>query len=162
MRARYAVLPIVASALAALSASVSPAAADIQVEVNFAQLYSLPRNVSTIVIGNPAIADVTIQKSGIAVVTGKAYGTTNMIVLDPNGKVVVEEEITVKPRDEGTVTVQRALERETLICPADSNCERTIKVGDAAANFDAATGQANALSSMAGSGSSGGGGSAGR
>jgi Flp pilus assembly secretin CpaC len=140
-------------ALAGLAASAlfSIARADIQVEVNFAQLYELPQDVSTIVIGNPAIADVTIQRSGIAVVTGKAYGTTNMIVLNPAGKVISEQQITVKPRDEGTVTVQRALERETLICPPSSTCERTIKVGDAPANFDAATGQASALSNMAGS-----------
>jgi Flp pilus assembly secretin CpaC len=153
MSARYAVTPIMTFALAGLAASawLSVARADIQVEVNFAQLYELPQDVSTIVIGNPAIADVTIQRSGIAVVTGKAYGTTNMIVLNPAGKVISEQQITVKPRDEGTVTVQRALERETLICPPSSNCERTIKVGDAPANFDAATGQASALSNMAGS-----------
>jgi Flp pilus assembly secretin CpaC len=140
-------------ALAGLAASAwfSVARADIQVEVNFAQLYELPQDVSTIVIGNPAIADVTIQRSGIAVVTGKAYGTTNMIVLNPAGKVISEQQITVKPRDQGTVTVQRALDRETLICPPSSTCERTIKVGDAPANFDAATGQASALSNMAGS-----------
>jgi Flp pilus assembly secretin CpaC len=153
MSARYAVTPIMTVALVGLAASAlfSVARADIQVEVNFAQLYELPQDVSTIVIGNPAIADVTIQRSGIAVVTGKAYGTTNMIVLNPAGKVISEQQITVKPRDEGTVTVQRALERETLICPPSSTCERTIKVGDAPANFDAATGQASALSNMAGS-----------
>ena len=153
MSARYAVTPIMTFALAGLAATAwfSVARADIQVEVNFAQLYELPQDVSTIVIGNPAIADVTIQRSGIAVVTGKAYGTTNMIVLNPSGKVISEQQITVKPRDEGTVTVQRALERETLICPPSSTCERTIKVGDAPANFDAATGQASALSNMAGS-----------
>jgi Flp pilus assembly secretin CpaC len=153
MSARYAVTPIMTFALAGLAASAwfSVARADIQVEVNFAQLYELPQDVSTIVIGNPAIADVTIQRSGIAVVTGKAYGTTNMIVLNAAGKVISEQQITVKPRDEGTVTVQRALERETLVCPPSSTCERTIKVGDAPANFDAATGQASALSNMAGS-----------
>ncbi len=153
MSARYAVTPIMTFALAGLAASAwfSVARADIQVEVNFAQLYELPQDVSTIVIGNPAIADVTIQRSGIAVVTGKAYGTTNMIVLNPAGKVISEQQITVKPRDQGTVTVQRALDRETLICPPSSTCERTIKVGDAPANFDAATGQASALSNMAGS-----------
>jgi Flp pilus assembly secretin CpaC len=153
MSARYAVTPIRTFALAGLAASAwfSVARADIQVEVNFAQLYELPQDVSTIVIGNPAIADVTIQRSGIAVVTGKAYGTTNMIVLNAAGKVISEQQITVKPRDEGTVTVQRALERETLVCPPSSTCERTIKVGDAPANFDAATGQASALSNMAGS-----------
>ena len=66
MSARYAVTPIVTFALAGLAAPAwfSVARADIQVEVNFAQLYKLPDDVSTIVIGNPAIADVTIQQSG--------------------------------------------------------------------------------------------------
>jgi Flp pilus assembly secretin CpaC len=134
-----------------LSMAAATAETGIQVVMNQAKIVKLARPADTIVIGNPAIADVTIQRSGIAVVTGKAYGTTNMIVLNPAGKVISEQQITVKPRDEGTVTVQRALERETLICPPSSTCERTIKVGDAPANFDAATGQASALSNMAGS-----------
>ena len=122
---------------------------ELRVQVNFARLYRMPKRVSTIVIGNPAIADVTIQRSGIAVVTGKAYGSTNMILLDGEGNSLREQTILVSPRDKNTVTVQRALERETLACLTNSTCERTIKAGDASSNFDAATGQASAANGFA-------------
>ena len=45
----------------------------------------LPEKVSTIVVGNPLIADVAVQSGGLVVVTGKGYGTTNLIVLDRAG-----------------------------------------------------------------------------
>ena len=42
----------------------------------------LPERASTIVVGNPLIADLTIQPGGLAVITGKGYGATNFVVLD--------------------------------------------------------------------------------
>ena len=46
----------------------------IAVYVDQAKLVKLPAKVSTIVVGNPLIADVTLQSGGIIVVTGKGYG----------------------------------------------------------------------------------------
>src|SRR5581483_12207162 len=49
----------------------------ISVNVDQAKLFKLPNRVATIVVGNPLIADVTLQNGGIIVVTGKGYGATN-------------------------------------------------------------------------------------
>src|SRR5215469_12918356 len=80
--------------LALLMASVmtSPAlAADaIKVTIDQATIAKMPENVATLVIGNPLIADVTVQPGGLLIVTGKSYGATNLIALDRSGAVLIE------------------------------------------------------------------------
>ena len=46
----------------------------VSISVDQAQLLNLPDRVATIIIGNPLIADATVQGGGILVVTGKGYG----------------------------------------------------------------------------------------
>ena len=53
----------------------------------------LPQLVATIVIGNPLIADAALQSGGILVITGKGYGTTNMMALDRTGHVVMDKTV---------------------------------------------------------------------
>jgi Flp pilus assembly secretin CpaC len=60
----------------------------------------LPDNVATIVIGNTLIADVSIQPVGLMVFTGKNLGTTNIVMLDRAGSVIMHRLIEVRgPRD---------------------------------------------------------------
>ena len=63
----------VSTALACLTAALPAAAMDsILVQTDRAQVLKLPPRATTIVIGNPMIADVAIQKNGSMVVTGKS------------------------------------------------------------------------------------------
>jgi hypothetical protein len=110
----------------------------VSVVLDQARLLRLPDRVSTIVIGNPSIADGTLQANGLLVVTGKGYGTTNMMVLDSKGTVIVEHTITVTAPTYG-LTVFRGADRETLSCAP--NCQRTLVPGDASAVFDAVASQ---------------------
>ena len=48
------------------------------------------------VIGDPLIADVSLQPGGLAVITGKGYGATNVVVLDKTGAVLMERNVEVK------------------------------------------------------------------
>jgi len=123
----------------------------VSVSVDEARIMKLPDNVATIVIGNPLIADASLQPGGLLVVTGKGYGSTNLIVLDRAGAVLMERSIVVRGANGQTVSVYRGMERETFSCTPD--CERRITLGDSAAFFAAAAGQAearNAQSSVAG------------
>jgi hypothetical protein len=151
-----------ASALALiLMQAPAPAASEtLLVSLDQAQLMKLPERVATVVIGNPLIADVTIQTGGVAVVTGKGYGATNMIVLDRTGATLMAKNIVVQgPRDR-IVVVYRGVDRESWSCTP--NCERRITLGDAGPFFDATLGQTGNRSGQAaggpGGGSGGGGG----
>lgn len=103
-----------------------------------AKLLRLPDRVSTIIIGNPSIADGTLQAGGFLVVTGKGYGTTNLMALDAKGTVLAEHTITVSAPTSG-LTVYRGADRETLSCAP--HCQRTIVPGDSKDAFDTAVGQ---------------------
>jgi Flp pilus assembly secretin CpaC len=142
--------------------AISLAAADpdrIAVNVDQAKLVKLPAKVSTIVVGNPLIADVTLQNGGIIVVTGKGYGATNFIALDRSGEVLVDRQIQVEGPTDQLVTVYRGVERESYSCMPI--CQRRVTLGDGETYFKSTIDQAGSLSSQAaGSATSGGGGGA--
>ncbi len=64
-------------------------------------------------VGNPLIADVTLQPGGIIVVTGKGYGATNFIAMDRAGEILVDRIIQVEGPTDQLVTVYRGVERES-------------------------------------------------
>jgi Flp pilus assembly secretin CpaC len=118
------------------------------VNVDQAKLVKLPGRVSTIVVGNPLIADVTLQNGGIMVVTGKGYGATNFIAMDRAGEILMDRVIQVEgPTDQQLVTVYRGIERESYSCMPV--CQRRITLGDGETYFKAAIDQAGTLSSQA-------------
>src|ERR1700709_48613 len=104
-----------------------PAPDAIDVNVDQAKLVKLPSRVATIVVGNPLIADVTLQSGGIVVVTGKGYGATNFIAMDRGGDVLVDRQIQVEGPTERLVTVYRGVERESYSCAPI--CQRRVTLG---------------------------------
>jgi hypothetical protein len=126
-----------------------PAAAldSIVVQTDRAQVLKLPPKATTIVIGNPMIADVTVQKNGSMVVTGKSYGTTNLIAQDSTGAVIGESLIRVEAANEGTMIVQRGMDRESYSCTP--NCQPTLSMGDVQKYFEVVGGQTNVRNGLA-------------
>ena len=131
----------------ALAAPVPPIPDSIAVNVDQARLVKLPGKVATIVIGNPLIADVTLQPGGIIVVTGKGYGATNFIALDRAGEVLVDRIIQVEGPTDQLVTVYRGVQRESYSCMPI--CQRRVTLGDGTDHFKAAMEQAESLSGAA-------------
>jgi hypothetical protein len=137
--------------IAAIMAAVLPptasqlrAAESIRVVLDQARIAKIPEQTATIVVGNPLIADVSVQTGNTMVVTGKGYGITNVIALDHAGNVLAEESVRVtSPAD--SVVVYRGIARESYSC--SPYCERRITLGDVPEFFDAAltqTGNRNA------------------
>ena len=144
---------LVAAAVLASPATVVAESADtIAVNVDQAKLVRLPGKVATIVVGNPLIADVTLQPGGMIVVTGKGYGATNFIALDRGGEILVDRQIQVEGPSDRLVTVYRGIDRESYSCAP--LCQRRVTLGDSDTYFNSAMSQAGSLSSSA-SGSAG-------
>jgi Flp pilus assembly secretin CpaC len=120
----------------------------VAVNVDQAKLIRLPERVATIVVGNPLIADVTLQTGGIVVVTGKGYGATNFIAMDRTGQVLVDRVIQVEGPTDQLVTVYRGVERESYSCMPI--CQRRVTLGDGEGYFKSTIDQASALSGQAG------------
>ena len=130
-----------------LAATAEPSADAISVNVDQAKLFKLPTRVATIVVGNPLIADVTLQNGGIIVVTGKGYGATNFIAMDHSGAVLVDRTIQVEGPTDRLVTVYRGVDRETYSCMPV--CQRRVTLGDDDKYFQAAIQQSGSLNSQA-------------
>lgn len=114
--------------LAPMNASASQEAGSIQVKVDRAKVMKIARPASMIIIGNPAIADATIKDSQTLIITGKRYGTTNLIVLDSDGEPIADEVLTVSSDRSGSVVVYRGAKRSTLNC--NPECDQIYRVGD--------------------------------
>ena len=86
--------------------------------------------VSTVYVGNPSIADVTMIDARHAFVQGKGYGRTNIMALNRDNVMVFNTHVTVTGNNGGgTVTLNRGAQRVTLNC-AGGRCEPTPMPGD--------------------------------
>ncbi|GHA31965.1 hypothetical protein GCM10007989_30040 [Devosia pacifica] len=100
----------------------------ISVTVNMARVLRISEPAATIIIGNPAIADVVIQDPQTLVLTGKGFGQTNLIVLDAAGEPIADTLLEVVTQTADNITVFQGREPTTLAC--NPTCKPTIMVGD--------------------------------
>src|SRR5580704_17706433 len=107
----------------------------ITVRLDEARILKLPDRATTVVIGNPLIADLSIQPGGLAVVTGKSFGATNVIVMDKSGAVLTEQFFEVQGPVDQTVVVYRGIARETYSCTP--TCSVRLTLGDDPTWFNA-------------------------
>lgn len=124
------------------------ARSELTVLVDRAKVIRLPEKAQTVIIGNPGVADIAIQKNGIVVLTGKSFGVTNFIAVDSAGNQIAESKVSVVAPTDSTVVVQRGLERQTYSCTP--TCQPTVALGDSPAYFGEIRGQADAHGSFIG------------
>jgi hypothetical protein len=91
------------------------------------QLITLSAEPGTVVVGNPAIADVTVNGKQIFV-HGYAYGETNLMILDTTGNQIANFDITVASNSASSVVLYKAGLRYTYTC--SPLCEASVQVGD--------------------------------
>lgn len=86
--------------------------------------------VSTVYVGNPSIADITMIDARHAFVQGKSYGTTNIVALNKDGAQVFNTSVSVNGvQSAGTVVLNRGAQRITLTC-GNGQCVPTPMPGD--------------------------------
>jgi Flp pilus assembly secretin CpaC len=98
-----------------MSAAAS-AESGVRVMMNQAKIVKVARPIDTIVIGNSAIVDAAVQNSTTIVLTGKGFGSTNVVVLDKDGQAIVDQQVTVSRQESGSVRIYRRSQMQTLSC----------------------------------------------
>ncbi len=117
---------IAAAAIAVLAgAPAARAEAGIEVVMNQAKIVKLARAADTIVVGNPQIADASVQDASTIVLTGKGFGVTNLVVLDQEGSPIIDEQVTVTRGTDSTVRIYRRSQVQTMSCAP--YCESSYK-----------------------------------
>jgi hypothetical protein len=111
-----------------VAASAGPADDTIVVHLDEATVIKLPDRASTVVVGNPLIADLSVQPGGLAVITGKSYGATNFLIMDKSGAVLTEHTVEVQGPTDKIVVVYRGIHRATYSCTPE--CAPRVTLAD--------------------------------
>jgi Flp pilus assembly secretin CpaC len=126
-------------------------AADLVVRYDQSQLLRLPRPIDHVIIGNPSIADVTVQAGNLLIVTGKTFGVTNIIALDAQKNIIQDQRVIVQRDDQRTVNLTKGAARQSYSCTP--NCEAQLVIGDETAFYENNSKQAAAKTRFSESGS---------
>ena len=109
----------------------------LRLSMDHARILRLERPVSKVIVGNDQIADATVADARTIVLTGRNFGTTNLVLLDSDGNAIVDEKVLVTLDEAKTLRIYRQTDRAVMSCAP--NCE-VKKVGGAAAAPSAASG----------------------
>ena len=136
----------VLAAFSALPGASALAESPVIVTIDRAKVLRISRPADTVIIGNPSIADATIQDRQTLVLTGRSFGVTNIVILDSDGEPIVDKTIVVQGHDTNTVRIYRRAIRETLAC--SPVCEPTLTIGDDTTSFSTASSQIKERNSL--------------
>lgn len=121
-------------------------AADLLVNTDQATIHRLRMDASAIIVGNPSIADVNVQRGNMLVVLGKSTGMTNIIALDRDGEKIDEFLVHVRHAGNRSVTLYMGSGRHSYNCAP--LCDRTLNAGDQQAGFQALESQISSKRSI--------------
>ncbi|MCA8899653.1 MAG: pilus assembly protein N-terminal domain-containing protein [Hyphomonas sp.] len=123
-----------ALALTSLAIVLPASAGPLAVEANKTVAVRLKGSAASVVLGNRNIADVAVHDDQLIFITGKTFGTTNLMVFDRNGKQIYSNDVTVTVNTTNLVTVNRSGSNFTYDCTP--NCRSVLSTGDDSEYFD--------------------------
>ncbi len=115
-------------AVATLAVALPAIAQSLPIRIDQAARVGLSGTARDVIIGNPAVADVTVIDGRNLIITGKGYGITNLLVLDGRGRTILDRQIVVSSSDDGRVTMYRGPDLFNYSCAP--RCERTPMPGE--------------------------------
>lgn len=128
----------VIAALIAVAAVAAPAAAlaqsaPLSVEIDRSARVQLRGAAGSVIVGNPAIADVQVVDANTLYIVGKGYGVTEVVAVDAIGRTLFQNQVIVTAGTTGVVRVWRGGQATEMACAA--SCTTSIRSpagGDAA------------------------------
>jgi len=88
---------------------------------------------ASVVLGNRNIADVAVHDENLIFITGKSFGTTNLMVFDRAGNQILSTEVVVTVNSSNMVTINRSGSNYTYDCAPV--CRSVASPGDDAGYF---------------------------
>lgn len=122
-------------------------AGELRVALDQAVALPLAAPAAGVAIGNPTIAGVSVQNERLLFVTGRAYGSTNLLVVSQSGATIAELKLTVVPDESDAVMLTRGSTTVRLTCAP--TCRRRPDLSDDPAAFQSAIQQMNTRSGQA-------------
>jgi len=103
-------------------------AGSLAVNIDQGARVTLSKPAHDVMVGNPAIVDVTVLDERHLMVLGKSYGVTNIMVADNTGRTIFSRQVVVSAPDDNRVSVYRGADVYNYACAP--RCERTPMPGE--------------------------------
>lgn len=120
--------------IASLAVGAVASAEQLSIEASKTIPLRLDGSAASIVVGNKNIADVAVHDDRLIFITGKSYGTTNLLVFNKAGDQIYGGDIVVTANSANLVSVNRAGLTRTYDCAPV--CRSTMSVGDDPSYFN--------------------------
>lgn len=137
MRISLSVLLMSASLTTSCFIGFADAGTPLTVLVDRSQLMMLSADPGTIVVGNPSMADVSVNGRQLFI-NGHSAGETNLMVFNQSGEVIGDYDVTIMQVGENSLTVFKGTsnntQRYSYVCAPI--CERAFIAGDESAPFN--------------------------
>jgi hypothetical protein len=134
MRRLLNILPVMLSLLPFAVAQAEEKVVEKHLNVDWreAQIISIDGMAASVVIGDPTVADVSLEDPHTLILFGKGTGETNLLVLGPDHKLIFNSSVTVSPENARHVSVFGSPEdtaAETLFA-CGARCVRVLSPTD--------------------------------
>jgi Pilus formation protein N terminal region len=139
---------IAALAIASISPALAADKSGLALSMDEVRTLTFENPITTIYVGNPSIADITMIDARHAFILGKAYGRTNIVALNHDGVQIYNQRVDVAQGGVETLTLNRGAQRVTYNCNS-GRCEAQPTPGDGKDVFETMTGQLNTHSDVA-------------
>ena len=105
--------------------------ASMNIQVDSSERVQLRGAASSVIVGNPAIADVTVVDANTLFITGKGYGVTEVVAVDAIGRTLFQNQVVVTGGSSGSVRVWRGAQGTEMACAA--SCAPSVRTIDSGA-----------------------------
>jgi Pilus formation protein N terminal region len=106
----------------------------LEVQSDESQLLTIASPPGAVIVGNPSIADVSIDGTKVFI-HGRGFGQTTLMILDAQGAQIANFDIAVKHAQVSNVALFRGTDRYSYSCAP--YCETELQIGDTADHFKA-------------------------
>lgn len=132
--------------LAAVVCATSAFAESIVIEANKSTSLKLQAAAASVVIGNPRVADVAVHDANLIFITGRTFGTTNLLIFSEDGSQLYSGDVVVTTNTTNLVNVNRAGATNTYDCAP--TCRSVLSLGDEVTYFDTLISQSERIQEL--------------
>ena len=102
--------------ISAVFVATSAAADSTVIRLNQSRRIVLRGAAANVIVGDPAVADVSVIDAHSVILLGKGYGATDVLVMDRAGRTLLDDHVMVTAPESGVVTLHRGVNAVEYTC----------------------------------------------
>lgn len=118
---RRTLISLFACLAAVAAAGTAFAAGRLEVAIDHSERLQVRGAAGSVIVGNPEVADVTVVDAHTLFVSGRGFGVTQIVVVDPLGRTLWQGDVVVTSPETNAVSVWRGAAQTEMACA--STCQ---------------------------------------